>query len=91
MPLIFNVNILSGEGTIFAGSVRSMTAPGELGYFGILPNHAPFMTTLTPGTIRLTDESGKIITFESKSGGFFRVLRNKADILLEHGSTNETC
>ena len=89
MAGLFSVNMLSSDRTIFTGLVRSLIAPGKLGYFGILPNHAPFMTTLMPGKFKLVDESGKTITFDSKTSGFFRLLKNKADILLEPEDAHE--
>ena len=90
MPDLFSINILSSTGTIFEGNAQSLVAPGEVGYFGVLANHAPFMTTLMPGNYKLVDESGKVKTFDSKTGGFFRVLRNKATILLDPEDAHET-
>lgn len=83
MPRLFNVNILSSDKKIFEGPVRSIVAPGELGYFGVLIDHAPFMTTLARGKLSLTDESGKVTTFDVKTGGFLEVLRNKATIVVD--------
>ena len=88
---MFNIKILSSDKTIFDGSAQSLIAPGELGYFGVLTDHAPFMTTLIPGKFKLIDESGKIKTFDSKTGGFFRVLKNQATILLEPEDDDVIC
>src|SRR3989338_2935517 len=51
----FRVTVLTEEGTRFQGDAVSVVAPGELGFLGILANHAPLLTTLVPGpiTVRL--------------------------------------
>lgn len=83
MAQSFDVNILSSDKKIFEGKARSLTAPGELGYLGVLVDHAPLMTTLIPGKLTLTDDAGKVTTFDSAKGGFLRVLHNKATVLLD--------
>ena len=82
MRTSFHLTILSSEKKIFDGELLSMIAPGELGYLGILANHAPLMSTLVPGIITLKDLSGTVTRFEAIGGGFLEISDNKATILL---------
>lgn len=45
------LNIVSPEGEIFSGEVESVTLPGAMGAFTILPHHAPIVSSLVTGTI----------------------------------------
>ena len=83
MAGLFNVNILTRDKTVYSGPASSMVAPGELGYLGILSNHAPLLTTLVPGNIILKEHSGQVIAFKSKSKGFLHVLKNDATVPLD--------
>ena len=83
MPTLFHLTIASSEKKIFEDEVQSLVAPGEIGYLGILANHAPLLTTLIPGKSTIRDASGKARAFESKTGGFLEILNNKATILLD--------
>ena len=53
MAHTFPVNIVSAEEAIFSGDVEMVVAPGEAGELGILPNHAPLLTRIKPGTVKL--------------------------------------
>lgn len=79
----FRVTILTPNGRAFDGQTRSLVAPGSLGYVGILAHHAPFMTSLGPGTITLRDEDGAVTTFTSTAGGYLEVSGNKAILLVD--------
>lgn len=83
MANLFNINILTREKTIYSGPTSSLVAPGELGYLGILSNHAPLVTTLVPGNIILKELSGQVVTFKSKGKGFLHVLKNDVTVLLD--------
>lgn len=83
MPKLFHLTITSAEKKIFEGEAQSLVAPGEIGYLGILANHAPLMTTLVPGKITVRDVSGKAKAFESAANGFLEIINNKAAILLD--------
>jgi F-type H+-transporting ATPase subunit epsilon len=47
------INIVSAEGEIFSGTAEMVIAPAKLGDVGITPRHAPLLTALRPGEIRL--------------------------------------
>ncbi len=58
MPSI-HVDIVSAEGEIFSGDANMVFAPASMGEVGIAPRHAPLMTTLKPGEVRVEDTSGE--------------------------------
>jgi F-type H+-transporting ATPase subunit epsilon len=48
-----HVNIVSAEGAIFEGDADRVFAPAKAGEIGIAPRHAPLLTTLKPGSVRV--------------------------------------
>lgn len=59
--------------------VDEVTAPGELGEFGVLPNHIAFLTTLVPGELSYKQGSSKKTL--AVSGGYAEVLDNVMTVL----------
>ncbi|HUF42328.1 MAG TPA: F0F1 ATP synthase subunit epsilon [Verrucomicrobiae bacterium] len=59
--------------------VDEVTAPGELGEFGVLPNHITFLSTLVPG--EMTYKQGTAKTALAVSGGYAEVLDNVMTVL----------
>lgn len=57
--------------------------PGEEGDFGVLPGHAPLLSTLRPGTIQIRDKQMKIIDQIFVEGGFAEVTPERCTILAE--------
>lgn len=83
-PLI----IISSEKKEFEGQVISLIAPGTLGYLEILSNHAPIITTLSPGKLTITDENNSKAIY-AISGGILEVSNNKAILLADAIETPE--
>jgi F-type H+-transporting ATPase subunit epsilon len=74
-------SLVSPEREVFAGEVDQVDAPGSEGQFGVLPGHAPFMTTLKPGVVDVLDaETPKKIFVR---GGFADVTPQGLTILAE--------
>ncbi len=78
----FHLDIVTPAKSVFSGNVVSVTAPGSEGQFQVLAGHAPFLSALTAGEVRidLADKSQKTYKI---SGGFFEVSANKAMLLVE--------
>ena len=74
------IEIVSPEKTIFTGDVSSVYLPGTDGFFQILNNHAPIVSTLKKGTIKL---SGKFEDDVSENLNLEGV--NKATLAIESG------
>lgn len=66
------VDIVAAEGQIFSGSAKMVYAPAEEGEVGIAPRHAPLLTRLKPGTLRVENLDGEIQNF-FVSGGILEV------------------
>jgi F-type H+-transporting ATPase subunit epsilon len=56
MANTIHVDIVSAEGEIFSGEATRVFAPGAMGELGIYPRHAPLLTTLTAGEVRVQTE-----------------------------------
>ena len=54
-----NVHIVSAEGDIFTGEATMVFAPAQMGEVGIAPQHAPLLTGLKPGGVRVQRQSEK--------------------------------
>ena len=76
-----HLDIVTPEVTLFSGEVKYVTLPGTLGSFQILENHAPLISTLDAGNIRIKKENGTEETFAVQSG-FAEVLKNKVTVLV---------
>lgn len=76
------VEILSPEKSIFQGEASMVSLPGIDGSLGIMNNHAPLITTLREGMVKLTMENGQNQEIKV-NGGTVEVLNNKIIILAE--------
>ena len=75
-------DIVSAEREIFSGPVAMVIATGTIGGLGIMPGHAPLLTGVRPGPIRLVLESGGEEVFFA-SGGYLEVQPNQVTILAD--------
>jgi F-type H+-transporting ATPase subunit epsilon len=76
------VEIITPDKTIFEGNISMIQLPGSKGGFEILKNHAPILSTLNKGTIRVIDEAGKEHSF-TVDGGVIENKSNKIVVLVE--------
>lgn len=76
------LEIITPETTLFEGEVSLVQLPGIDGSFEILNNHAPLISVLKEGKIKIRDDQEKLQYFEVK-GGVIEVLKNKVLILAE--------
>ena len=76
-----NFSLVSPEREVFSGQVDQVDAPGVEGDFGVLPEHAPFMTALREGPVTVYDGQG-VRRFEVR-GGFADVNAAGLTILAE--------
>jgi F-type H+-transporting ATPase subunit epsilon len=77
MPL--HVEIVTAEGRIFSGDTDSVTAPGADGQLTILPSHAPLITSLEEGDLKLIDSG--VERHIALLGGFMEVNNNQVTVL----------
>jgi F-type H+-transporting ATPase subunit epsilon len=79
---MFHLQITTLEKIIFEDDVAMVMAPGVEGELGILPNHAPLITALKPGEIRVKLANGEEILI-AIYGGFMEVNNNLVKILAD--------
>ena len=76
------VDIVSAEGEIHSGDASMVFAPASMGDVGIAPRHAPMLTTLKPGEVRVQDVDGKEEAFYI-TGGMLEVQPTRVMILAD--------
>ncbi|MEM8988340.1 MAG: F0F1 ATP synthase subunit epsilon [Pseudomonadota bacterium] len=77
-------NLVSPERQLMSADVDHVIVPGSEGQFGVLPGHAPFMSTMTPGVVTVLDGSDKTDIFVA--GGFAEVTPDGLTILAEEAT-----
>lgn len=82
MPLTFHVDIVSTETIIFSGTAHMLVAPTEMGEIGVLARHAPLLTRLRPGLVRVTREPELDESF-FVSGGYVEVQPHIVTVLAD--------
>ena len=75
------LDIITAEKIVYSDEVSSVVAPGSAGQLGILPNHAPLLTSLKPGELKVLKEGEE--SNIAVSGGFLEVLQNVVTILAD--------
>jgi len=76
------LEIITPEKKLFTGEVKLIQVPGTKGSFEILKNHAPIISTLDQGTIKIIDQQDQEDFFDIP-GGVIEVKKNKVIILSE--------
>jgi F-type H+-transporting ATPase subunit epsilon len=76
------VDIVSAEGHIHSGEAAMVFAPASQGEIGIAPRHAPLLTTMKPGTLRVQTLTGEILPF-FVGGGILEVQPHLVTVLAD--------
>ncbi len=76
------LEIITPEKVLFTGEVFSVQLPGDKGSFGVLNNHAPLISSLKKGKVKIKNKDNKI-TYIDISGGTVQVENNHILILTE--------
>jgi F-type H+-transporting ATPase subunit epsilon len=80
MAMTLHVDIVSAEAEIFSGTATMVFAPAEMGEVGIAPRHAPLVTRLKPGEVRVQTQEGDELSF-FVSGGMLEVQPHVVTVL----------
>jgi F-type H+-transporting ATPase subunit epsilon len=86
MPI--HVDIVSAEGEIFSGDAEMVFAPAKMGELGIAPRHAPLLTDLKPGEVRV-QTSGGDEKFFYVTGGVLEVQPHLVTVLADSATHGE--
>jgi F-type H+-transporting ATPase subunit epsilon len=76
-----HVDIVSAEGAIFTGDAEMVFAPAKAGEIGIAPRHAPLLTTLKPGSVRVRTAEGEKLFYVT--GGILEVQPHLVTVLAD--------
>ena len=82
MANTIHVDIVSAEGEIFSGAAAMVIAPAILGEIGVAPKHAPLLTDLKPGEVRVQTPDGEELFF-FVSGGSIEVQPHLVTVLAD--------
>lgn len=82
MTKSFKCEIVSAEEGVFSGQIERIIANGRMGELGILPGHAPLLTELKPGPVRVLYDGGREESYYV-SGGFLEVQPDVVTILAD--------
>ena len=78
----FKLDVVTLKRTVFAGEIESVMAPGTAGYFGILRNHTPFVSSLQVGITTITKPDGGKLRLAT-TGGFLMTDGKKVILLAD--------
>jgi F-type H+-transporting ATPase subunit epsilon len=67
-----HIDVVSAEASIFSGDAEFVVAPASAGDVGIYPNHAPMITTIKPGALRIKQANETEETLIFISGGMLK-------------------
>jgi F-type H+-transporting ATPase subunit epsilon len=84
----FQIDIVTPAKTVYSGEVQSFTAPGVVGSFQVLFNHAPLLSSIAIGEVKVEDAAGARLRFAT-SGGFVEVKENKVILLAESAERSD--
>ena len=84
-----NLEILTPEKKLYSGEVYGVQMPGISGSFEVLDKHAPLISALKPGRIKVLKDKQSHTSFFEIKGGFVEVLNNRVTVLVEGASAVE--
>ena len=82
MAMTIHCDVVSAEEEIFSGRVTMVVATGTVGELGIMPGHAPLLTGIKPGPVRLLMDNGTEETIFA-SGGYVEVQPGVVTVLAD--------
>ncbi len=85
---LLDIEVFTPSRAIYNNKAVSITVPGTQGSFQVLFNHAPILSSLDIGHVKIEEEDGKKLDFAT-GGGTVEVLNNKVLLLVESFENNE--
>ena len=82
MAITVHCDIASADASLYSGSVKMVVATGSMGELGIMAGHAPLLSDLKPGPVRLVTQNGEEEVYYL-SGGYLEVQPNEPAIQIE--------
>ena len=88
MSMTMHVDIVSAESEIYSGTIIECYAPAEMGVVGIHPRHAPLLTKLKPGEVRIVLQDGEEQSF-FVNGGILEIVTILSDTAIRAADIDE--
>lgn len=88
MADLLQIELVAADRTVWSGPAREVIARTTEGDVGVLPGHAPLLSVLAPGVVRIVAEDGDV-TYGAVGTGFLSVADNRVSILSEDTSLAE--
>lgn len=79
---VLNVSIVTPQATAFEGSALAVSVPGSHSPFQVLYNHAPIISSLDIGVVKIEDEKNNVTYYASREG-FVEVMKNTVNIVVQ--------
>ena len=83
MAMTMHVDVVSAEEEIFSGPATMLFAPGVMGDLGILPRHAPLLTRIKPGEVRIQTPESEEEQIIYVSGGMLEIQPQAVTVLAD--------
>ncbi|HEY9101189.1 F0F1 ATP synthase subunit epsilon [Chitinimonas sp.] len=84
MAMTMHVDVVSAEEQIYSGTAEFLAVPGEMGEIGVLPRHAPLLTRIKPGALRIkvaNSNDEEVLVYVS--GGILEVQPHVVTVLAD--------
>lgn len=78
-----NLEILTPEKKLFSGDVFGVQLPGVTGLFEVLEKHAPLVSALKAGRVKVLKDKSNHLAYYTIQSGFVEVIHNKVTVLVE--------
>ncbi len=85
-----NLEILTPDKKLFSGDVYGVQLPGVTGLFEVLERHAPLISALKPGRLKILKDRNNQVAYYTIQGGFVEVLNNNVIVLVEGAVAQDT-
>jgi len=85
-----NLEILTPEKKLFSGDVYGVQLPGVSGLFEVLEKHAPLVSALKAGKVKVLKDNKSHLAYFTIQSGFVEVIHNKVTVLVEGAVPVET-
>ncbi len=80
----YHIRIVTPVEVSFDGMVNSIVVPGTQGYFGVLANHVPFLSSVKEGRLKVRKDE-RLVEFQI-GDGFFEVKHNEALLMVRYAT-----
>ena len=78
----YQLDVITPEKIVYSKEVTAIVAYGTSGHLGVMAHHTPLVTSLEPGSFKITEPGAQVVTM-TMGGGFMEVRGNKVVVLAD--------